>query len=75
MAGLTRQELAARAGVSDRVIGTWERSTAELPSAVYPALVRAVEALEAEGVRFALDGSIRRERPPSSTLQSEATAP
>jgi DNA-binding XRE family transcriptional regulator len=71
MAGLTRQELAARAGVSDRCIGTWERSTADLPLATYPSLVRAVEAMEAEGIRFAIDGSVRRERPSTTTLGSE----
>ena len=80
MAGLTRQELAARAGVCDRSIGVWERSTAEAPMATYNNLLSVVQVLEHEGVRFSPDGSVRRERPAppaslSTTLESEATAP
>jgi transcriptional regulator with XRE-family HTH domain len=75
MAGLTRQELAARAGVSDRSIGVWERSSAAIPEATYSNLVRAIDALEAVGIRFAIDGSVRRERPATTTTLSEAVAP
>jgi transcriptional regulator with XRE-family HTH domain len=74
MAGLTRQKLAARAGVCDRSIGIWERSSAAIPEATYSNLVRAIEALEAEGIRFAIDGSVRRERPATTLGSEEARA-
>jgi transcriptional regulator with XRE-family HTH domain len=76
LAGLSRQELADKASVSYGPIGGWERSTSAIPEATYSHLIKAIDALEAEGVRFGLDGSVRKERPasPQSVLQSEARA-
>jgi transcriptional regulator with XRE-family HTH domain len=75
LASLSRQELAQRAGLSYHSIRAWERSSGSVPEATYSHLCRAVEALEATGVRFT-DGGVQLQRPaPTSTvIHSEATA-
>jgi len=56
LAGLTRDDLASRAGLSRDVLRTWEISSESIVPAQYQMLCRAIEALEAEGVRFAERG-------------------
>jgi hypothetical protein len=51
-AGLTRDDLANRAGLSRDVLYTWEVSSNSLVPAQYQMLCRALDVLEAEGVRF-----------------------
>src|SRR5262244_3884987 len=52
LAGLTRTDLASRSGLSPDVLRTWEISSESVVPAQYQMLCRAIEALEAEGVRF-----------------------
>jgi transcriptional regulator with XRE-family HTH domain len=75
LACLSRYELAERAGLSYHSIRAWERSSNSIPEATYSHLCRAVEALEATGVRFAPDGVyLQRSAPTSTTIPSEAAA-
>ena len=62
LAGLTRDDLANRAGVSRDVLRTWEVSSESIIPAQYQMLCRAIDALEAEGVRFS-DGGVSLKRP------------
>ena len=76
LASLSRQELAERAGLSYHSIRAWERSSNGIPEATYSHLCRAVEALEATGVRFT-DGGVQLQRPAPITgtvVHSEAAA-
>jgi transcriptional regulator with XRE-family HTH domain len=57
LAGLTREDLATRARLSADVLRTWEISSESLVPAQYQMLCRAIEALEAEGIRFS-DGGV-----------------
>ena len=52
LAGLTRDDLANRAGLSRDVLRSWEVSSDSIVPAQYQMLCRAIEALESEGVRF-----------------------
>jgi transcriptional regulator with XRE-family HTH domain len=70
LACLSRQELAERAGLSYHSIRAWERSSNSIPEATYSHLCRAVEALEATGVRFAVDG-VYRPTQMTTTIASE----
>ena len=75
LASLSRQELARRAGLSYHSIRAWERSSNSIPEATYSHLCRAVEALEATGVRFAIDGVyLQRAAPVSTVIRSEGVA-
>ena len=75
LAGLTRQDLAERAGLSYHSIRAWERSSNSTPEATYSHFCRAVEALEATGVRFAVDGVyLLRAAPISTVIASEGAA-
>jgi transcriptional regulator with XRE-family HTH domain len=75
LACLTRQELAERAGLSYHSIRSWERSSNSIPEATYSHLCRAVEALEATGVRFTGDNGVSRPTPIAGTvLHSEGAA-
>jgi transcriptional regulator with XRE-family HTH domain len=56
LAGLTRDDLANRAGLSRDVLRTWEISSESIVPAQYQMLCRAIEALEAEGIRFTDSG-------------------
>jgi len=62
LAGLTRDDLANRAGLSRDVLRSWEVSSNSIVPAQYQMLCRAIEALEAEGIRFS-DGSVHRQCP------------
>ena len=76
LVGLSRDELAARAGLCRHSIRKWESSSDAVPDAMVGHLSRALDVLEAEGVRFREDGvSIERATPVASTvLHSEARA-
>jgi len=75
LAGLSRQELAERSGLSYHSIRAWEHSSDSIPEATYSHLCRAVDVLEATGVRFAVDGVYRQRPQPISTVaHSEGAA-
>src|SRR5262245_50233690 len=56
LAGMTRNDLAARARLSRDVLYSWETSSDAIVPAQYRQLCRAIDALEDAGVRFADDG-------------------
>jgi len=56
LVGLSRDELAARAGLCRHSIRKWESSSDAVPDAMVGHLSRALDVLEAEGVRFRDDG-------------------
>ena len=56
LVGLSREDLAKRAGLCRHSIRKWETSSHAIPSAMYPHLCRAVDILEGEGARFSGDG-------------------
>jgi len=75
LVGLSQQEVADRACVSRPSLTTWEGSSGSIPNANARALDRVVSALEAEGVRFAIDGVyLQRAVPTSTVAHSEAVA-
>ena len=68
LADLSMEDLAARARLSRRSISKWEGSSNATPDAMTAHLCRALDVLEAEGVRFSEDG-VRLQRPaPISTV-------
>jgi hypothetical protein len=76
LAGLTRDELANRAWLSRDVLRSWEVSSESIVPAQYQMLCRAIDALEAEGVRFS-DSGVRLQRPAPvvhTVIHSEAAA-
>jgi DNA-binding XRE family transcriptional regulator len=76
LAGLTRDDLANRAGLSRDVLRSWEVSSESIVPAQYQMLCRAIEALESEGVRFSEDG-VRLQRPApiaGTVIHSEGAA-
>jgi len=76
LAGLTIEDLAARAQLCRHSIRKWETSSNAAPSAMVDHLSRALDVLEAEGIRFS-DGGVflQRSAPISTVLHSEgATA-
>jgi transcriptional regulator with XRE-family HTH domain len=75
LAGLTRDELGARANLSRDVLRTWEISSESIVPAQYQMLCRAIDALEAEGVRFAESGvHLQRTAPIGTVIHSEGAA-
>jgi transcriptional regulator with XRE-family HTH domain len=76
LVGLSRDELAARARLCRHSIRKWESSSDAVPDAMVGHLSRALDVLEAGGVRFAEGGvSIERTTPLASTvIHSEARA-
>ena len=76
LAGLTRTDLASRSGLSPDVLRSWEISSESIVPAQYQMLCRAIDALEAEGIRFTNSGvQLQRPAPITSTIaQSEAVA-
>jgi transcriptional regulator with XRE-family HTH domain len=75
LAGLTRDDLASRAGLSRDVLRTWEVSSESIVPAQYQMLCRAIDALEAEGVAFSSNGvHLQRSAPTSTILHSEGAA-
>jgi transcriptional regulator with XRE-family HTH domain len=75
LAGLTRDDLANRSGLSRDVLRSWEISSESIVPAQYQMLCRAIDALEAEGVRFGESGvHLQRATPTSTVLHSEGAA-
>ena len=75
LAGLTRDDLANRSGLSRDVLRCWEVSSESIVPAQYQMLCRAIEALEAEGVRFAGSGvHLQRPQPIGTVIHSEGAA-
>jgi transcriptional regulator with XRE-family HTH domain len=56
LVGLSREDLAERAGLCRHSIRKWETSSDTVPAATYSHLCRAVDVLENEGARFSSDG-------------------
>jgi transcriptional regulator with XRE-family HTH domain len=56
LVGLSREDLAERAGLCRHSIRKWETSSDAVPAATYSHLWRAVDVLESEGARFSGDG-------------------
>src|SRR5215467_6573819 len=56
LVGLSREDLAERAGLCPHSIRKWETSSHAIPGAIYPHLCRVVDILEGEGARFTGDG-------------------
>jgi transcriptional regulator with XRE-family HTH domain len=73
LAGLTRDDLANRAGLSRDVLRSWEVSSESIVPAQYQMLCRAIDALEAEGIRFT-DGGVHLQRPAPTVIHSEGAA-
>ena len=75
-AHLSQEQLAARAGIHRDALRTWEGSSDAAPAAQYRTLLRVVDVLEAEGVRFRPDGVYVERGVPlaSSIIHSEARA-
>jgi len=72
LAGLTRDDLAIRAGLSRDVLRTWEVSSDSVVPAQYQMLCRAIDALEAEGVSFSDNGvHLQRGVPMNTVIASE----
>jgi hypothetical protein len=72
LAGLTREDLANCAGLSRDVLRSWEVSSDSIVPAQYQMLCRAIEALEAEGIRFSDCGvHLQRTAPTSTVIHSE----
>jgi len=72
LARLSREVLAERAGLCRHTILKWETSSDAVPPATYSHFCRALDVLEAEGVRFSEDGVyLQRSAPMSTVLHSE----
>jgi hypothetical protein len=75
LAGLTRDDLATRAGLSRDVLRNWEVSSNSIVPAQYQMLCRAIDTLEGEGVRFSENGvHLQRASPISTVIASEGAA-
>jgi hypothetical protein len=74
---LTQEELSLRAGHHRDRVGVWEMSSDAAVPAQYQALIRVVDVLESEGVRFSENGVSRindRPGPITTVIHSEAAA-
>jgi hypothetical protein len=56
LVGLSREDLAERAGLCCHSIRKWETSSHAIPGAMYTHLCRVVDILEGQGARFSGDG-------------------
>jgi transcriptional regulator with XRE-family HTH domain len=74
LAGLTRDDLANRAGLSRDVLRSWEISSESIVPAQYQMLCRAIDALEAEGICFSDSGVHLQRTTPASTVIESAGA-
>ena len=75
LAGLTRDDLANRAGLSRDVLRSWEVSSESIVPAQYQMLCRAIDALEDAGVRFSDNGvHLQCAVPTSTVIHSEGAA-
>ena len=71
LAGLTIEDLAARAQLCRHSIRKWETSSNAAPSAMVDHLSRALDVLEAKGVRFSDNGvQLLRTAPMNTTIAS-----
>jgi hypothetical protein len=59
-AGISREVLAERAGLCRHSIMAWENSSHAVPRVTYSHLCRAIDVLEAEGVRFSAGVYLQR---------------
>jgi transcriptional regulator with XRE-family HTH domain len=75
LAGLSMDDLAARAQLCRRSISKWEGSSNAVPDAMVDHLTRALDVLEAEGIRFS-DGGVHLQRaaPIGTIIHSEGAA-
>jgi len=73
LAGLTIEDLAARAQLHRQSVRKWEGSSNATPSAMTDHLCRAIDVLEAEGIRFT-DGGVHLQRPAPTVIHSEGAA-
>jgi transcriptional regulator with XRE-family HTH domain len=75
LVGLSREEVAERAGLCRHSIRKWETSSDAIPGAMYSHLCRVVDVLEGEGVRFT-DGGVHLQRaaPTGTVHHSEGAA-
>ena len=75
LAGLTIEDLAARAQLCRHSIRKWETSSNAAPSAMVDHLSRALDVLEDAGVRFSDNGvHLQRAVPTSTVIHSEGAA-
>jgi len=70
LVGLSRENLAERAGLCRHSIRKWETSSDAIPGAMYTHLCRVVDILESEGARFTGDHgvSLQRSAPIAATV-------
>jgi transcriptional regulator with XRE-family HTH domain len=73
LVGLSREEVAERAGLCRHSIRKWETSSHAIPGAMYSHLCRVVDVLEGSGARFSGDGVYLVER--STVLPSASATP
>jgi ribosome-binding protein aMBF1 (putative translation factor) len=76
LAGLTIEDLAARAQLHRQSVRKWEGSSNAVPDAMVAHLSRALDVLEAEGIRFT-DGGVQMQRSASAVttvIHSEGAA-
>jgi transcriptional regulator with XRE-family HTH domain len=72
MVGLSRDNLAERAGLCRHSIRKWETSSDAIPGAMYTHLIRVVDILEDAGARFTENGvTLQRPAPVSTIIHSE----
>jgi transcriptional regulator with XRE-family HTH domain len=75
LAGLTIEDLATRAQLHRQSVRKWEGSSNAVPDAMVAHLSRALDVLEAEGIRFSDSGVyLQRPTPVATVLQSGAAA-
>ena len=75
LADLSMEDLAARAQLSRRTLSKWEGSSNAAVDAMVAHLSRALDVLEAEGVRFSDNGvQLQRTAPMTSTVIESAGA-
>ena len=72
LVGLSREEVAKRAGLCRHSIHKWETSSHAIPGAMYSHLCRVVDVLEGEGARFSGDGVYLQRAAPTSTVIESA---
>jgi DNA-binding transcriptional regulator YiaG len=71
LVGLSREDLAERAGLCRHSIRKWETSSHAVPGAMYTHLIRVVDVLESEGIRIS-DGGVHLQR--LTVIHSEGAA-
>ena len=68
LVGLSREEVAERAGLCRHSIRKWETSSHAIPGAMYTRLCRVIDVLESEGARFTGDNGVSRPAPITGTV-------